>query len=186
MRCPRPSSHLLGVASLLFVAAYAGPTLAATVPAAEANDPQRLVFLLEYVGTDYDLAVRDGQVVNQLEYGELVRLTKELLDRYRERPEPSEKVATGLAQLQELVRQRAPATRVWAASRKLLPELAGSLAVSVRPKTLPNLGNGRRLWASDCAPCHGPTGAGDGPAATDLEPPPAALVGQTLDELSPH
>ena len=56
------SSGLFGCASLLFVAAYGGLTHAAGVPAARANDPQRLVFLLEYVGTDYDTAVRDGHI----------------------------------------------------------------------------------------------------------------------------
>lgn len=37
------------------------------------------------------------------------------------------------------------------------------------------LAEGRKLYASDCAACHGANGRGDGPAAQGLNPPPADL-----------
>lgn len=175
-----------GLAPLLVTAFLAARGHAADVFPAPSSDAQRLVFLLEYVGTDYDGAVRAGQVVNQIEYGELLRFTKQLIEGYRARQERSEAVTTGLTRFQELIRERAPGEEVWAASRRLLPPLARSLGVSVRPQTLPNLANGRRLWSSDCAPCHGPTGAGDGPAASDMKPPPTAFLHDTLEQLSPR
>ncbi|MGH7785935.1 MAG: c-type cytochrome, partial [Candidatus Binatia bacterium] len=175
-----------GLAALLLAALLAAPGPARGVSADPSSDARRLVFLLEYIGTDYDGAVRDGQVVNQVEYGEMLRFSEQLIQGYRARRERSEAVATGLAELQKQIRQRAPGDEIWAASRRLLPSLVRSLAVSVRPQALPNLANGRRLWASDCAPCHGPTGAGDGPAAAGPEPPPTAFLGDTLEQLSPR
>jgi len=37
----------------------------------------------------------------------------------------------------------------------------------------PDAARGATLYAANCASCHGPTGAGDGPAAVALEPKPA-------------
>jgi S1-C subfamily serine protease len=173
------------LAPLLVTVMLAAPGHAAVAPASP-SDAQRLVFLLEYIGTDYAGAVRDGQVVSQVEYGEMLRLTKQLIEGYGGRPARSEVVTTGLAELQTLIRQRAAAEQVRTTSRLLLPQLVRALGLSIRPPTVPNLANGRRLWSSDCAPCHGPTGAGDGPAAADMEPPPTAFAGDRLAQLSPR
>jgi mono/diheme cytochrome c family protein len=40
-----------------------------------------------------------------------------------------------------------------------------------------NLSNGEKLYAENCASCHGTTGKGDGEAAKDLNPPPVDLTG---------
>ena len=39
-----------------------------------------------------------------------------------------------------------------------------------------NIGKGAQLYATNCASCHGPEGYGDGPAAAQLNPPPANLA----------
>jgi high-affinity iron transporter len=38
------------------------------------------------------------------------------------------------------------------------------------PTTPPDLGKGAQLFAAACAPCHGASGHGDGPAAVNLNP----------------
>lgn len=40
------------------------------------------------------------------------------------------------------------------------------------PVTETMLARGAEIYASTCAPCHGPTGRGDGPAAEHLDPKP--------------
>jgi S1-C subfamily serine protease/mono/diheme cytochrome c family protein len=170
--------------------------LVALLPAATAHgenrapkpaiDSQRLVYLLEYIGTDYPAAVRDGRVVNQFEFGEVLRFTKQLIRDYRAMPKQSKTVSTGLAELLRLIEQRAASDQVWSLSRKLLPELVSSLGSDIRPQTAPNIANGRRLWGYDCAICHGPTGGGDGEAAGDMDPPPTAFRGDTIEQLSPR
>ncbi len=39
-----------------------------------------------------------------------------------------------------------------------------------------NLSSGKRLYDENCAVCHGPTGGGDGEAATGLDPVPSRLT----------
>ena len=180
----RPAATSLG-AVVLAVLLGASVRAVAESPA-RPLDAQRLVFLLEYVGTDYDGAVHDGAVLNQLEYGEVLRFTKQLIREYGASPGRSEGVLAGLRELEQSIERRAPAAEVWSATRRLLPEFARTLGGAARPSAPPNLANGRRLWAADCAPCHGPAGAGDGPASPDMEPPPTAFRGEYLDRLAPR
>jgi len=42
--------------------------------------------------------------------------------------------------------------------------------------TAENLAAGEKLYRADCASCHGATGIGDGPAAKNLNPPPANIA----------
>jgi mono/diheme cytochrome c family protein len=42
--------------------------------------------------------------------------------------------------------------------------------------TAEDLAQGRVLYTTHCASCHGPDGAGDGEAGTALNPPPANLI----------
>lgn len=39
--------------------------------------------------------------------------------------------------------------------------------------------NGKTLFVKNCAPCHGPSGKGDGPAAAALKPKPRDLTDKT-------
>ena len=39
---------------------------------------------------------------------------------------------------------------------------------------------GRKIYLTHCAKCHGDTGRGDGPGAKSLTPPPPALTGDVL------
>lgn len=41
---------------------------------------------------------------------------------------------------------------------------------------MPQPDEGARLYAENCAMCHGPTGQGDGPLAGEMSPPPANLA----------
>src|SRR5262249_58434235 len=43
------------------------------------------------------------------------------------------------------------------------------------PYQATSIAAGAALYAQDCATCHGPSGAGDGPAARAMSPPPPDL-----------
>ena len=160
--------------------------LAAHPATGERADPQQITFLLQYVGTDYAAAVRDGKVANQFEYGEVLRFTKRVIDDYGTLPGRSPKVAAKLGELEQLMAERAPAARVWTLANRLVPKLGRTVGGAARPERLPNLASGRRLWMDDCAICHGDIGAGDGPASPNMEPLPTAFRGDFLARLSPH
>ena len=137
-----------GFTTFLFIALVAAPGRGVDFSPAPANDAQRLVFLLEYLGTDYDAAVRDGRIVNQIEYGEMLRLSDQLIEGYNVRGKTSEAVSAGLAEVQKLIKQRAAGEEVWATSRRLLPELASSWRRSSCIASRPP-----RLVRSRAAPC---------------------------------
>jgi mono/diheme cytochrome c family protein len=44
------------------------------------------------------------------------------------------------------------------------------------PRKAETVEHGGRIYAENCAACHGPTGAGDGAAGRDLSPPPGNLA----------
>src|SRR4030067_2245808 len=44
------------------------------------------------------------------------------------------------------------------------------------PLISPNPAEGALIYTDKCAPCHGPSGLGDGPQASQLPNPPAALA----------
>ena len=46
------------------------------------------------------------------------------------------------------------------------------LAALAAPARAAGTSRGQALYASNCVPCHGPTGQGDGPLAAGLRPPP--------------
>ena len=50
-----------------------------------------------------------------------------------------------------------------------------ALPASIFPIVPPDLDNGAKLYNQECAQCHGPKGLGDGPQATQLSVPVAAL-----------
>jgi mono/diheme cytochrome c family protein len=171
------------VALLLACLAWLG-----TVRAADPTPltPERLVYLLEYIGTDYADAVQGGVVVNQFEFDEVRALGQQLVDGYTARRSRTDAVAASLRELVQSIDRRAPADEVWSATRRLLPVLAKAVGANPRPSTIPNMANGRRLWESDCASCHGGTGAADGPSAAGMNPPPAAFRGAYGARLSPR
>ena len=111
------------VVVLAGLAGSAAPTGAAESRAAAAAAPTaddadgRLVYLLEYVGMDYGHAVQDGAVVDPVEYGEVLRLVKELARGYGARRDRSPAVVSGIAALEKDLVARAPAEKVYAASR---------------------------------------------------------------------
>ena len=57
-------------------------------------------------------------------------------------------------------------------ARGLAALLVQAHPIPLVPDTLPHHARGAELYARLCASCHGPTGAGDGPAGAGLDPPP--------------
>jgi mono/diheme cytochrome c family protein len=61
-------------------------------------------------------------------------------------------------------------------------EIRETIADKVAPKGEEQIQAGAELYAQQCYSCHGDQGAGDGPAAGALQPPPRNFVGTPRDE----
>src|SRR3546814_18470270 len=80
-------------------------------------------------------------------------------------------VARAATLRQSIAAKSAPAT-VEEQSRGLAEALLGSSPVPLAPRSAPDLARGAPLDAETCSMCHGAPGAGTGPAAAGLAPPP--------------
>ncbi len=137
---------------------------------------QRLVFLLQYLATDYDRAVQNGKIVDSLEYGEMQRFAGEALKIYQSTTGIQQQTLIRLRQLERLIAVRAAVPPI----RKICDEATAILVVeknlSVFPQNTPNLTYGRDLFQENCVSCHGVLGAGDGPSADTLNPKPRDFI----------
>jgi S1-C subfamily serine protease/mono/diheme cytochrome c family protein len=150
---------------------------------------EELVFLLQYIGTDYESAVRDGRIVNAPEYREMLLFVAEAQERYTAlRPgEPSSApVPAALRDLTRRVRSLAPTGEVSGAATALAARIATEMDIATSPERRPDLGRGREIFLSDCAVCHGARGGGDGDAAESLDPPPTSFRDRRMNLVSAH
>jgi len=155
---------------------------------AAAAEAERLVYLLEYIGVDYGHAVRDGAILDDFEYGEMLEFARVLLENTPAllAAGAAADVEGELGALLDLVLARAPDAEVRAHTSVLVRRLIDETRVEAVPATTPNLKRGRRLFAANCAPCHGEAGGGDGRAAPGMEPPPTSFREARMNRVSPH
>ncbi len=140
-----------------------------------ASEPlQQFQQLVDYVGVDYQDAVRDGRVLNQTEYEEMLDFSGALVDLALQLPEAPEREALveRARRMQMLVREKADSARVSALAGEMRQQLIAAYGLEVVPAQAPDLARGKALYAEQCVACHGAGGKGDGPLAAKLDPRP--------------
>lgn len=61
-----------------------------------------------------------------------------------------------------------------------------ALVVACTQLAMPEPPEGQRLFADNCASCHGASGMGDGPWAAGMSPPPSDLTSLAVDGMFPR
>jgi high-affinity iron transporter len=146
--------------------------------AAQAQQPGTTVQttwrLLDYVAVDYKEAVRGGRVVNELEYTEMRDFSAAIARQIAALPGHGAKggLVERAAALQQAIASRAEPAQVAGLARGLAGDLIAAYPVTLAPAAAPDPARGAALYAQHCASCHGAAGAGDGPLARGMEPPP--------------
>jgi high-affinity iron transporter len=150
----------------------------ATPAPAQGNDAQTAWRLLDYLSVDYAGAVSGGKVVSESEYAEMREFSGSVAERLSALPtnpaKPALLAASG--KLRAAIERKAPADEVAAIARQLGRDLLKAYPVPLGPKTIPDAELGTRLYAQDCASCHGIEGRADTPMARQLDPPPIAFA----------
>src|SRR5712691_7622146 len=149
---------------------------AAVVPAPpDGGDAQRLVTVLDYVGSDYARAVREGAVVNAAEYDEQLKfvddmraLTASVLGG---RAAPGDPLAVALSRVESEVGSRADPADVARACRAAKEEAVARFGLRTVPTETPSLEAARTLYAQSCAVCHGASGDARTEQAARLDAP---------------
>ena len=151
----------------------------------ERIEPERLVFLLQYLGTDYGAAVESGQVISEFEYQEMLDFSQLLLEESRQLGPPQE-ILTELEDIRRLIEEKREWSEVRGLTLSLLPRFSEHLNVISYPAVVPNLSRGKRFFVENCAKCHGLEGDGKGPSAAELDPPPRSFQDPRMNQLAPH
>ncbi|MYM85453.1 c-type cytochrome [Duganella sp. FT50W] len=154
---------------------FTGTAIAEPAPPVDAK---QLWQLIDYVAVDYSGAVSNGAVASDAEYAEMLDFTENAGKQVQSLPTHSSKqqIAAAIAELRAAVVRKADAAEVARLAHYANGLLLVAYPIPVAPKAVPDLARGRSLYLAQCAACHGTYGAGDGPLAADLEPPPIAFT----------
>jgi high-affinity iron transporter len=148
--------------------------------------PEELVFLLQYVGSDYRGAVSQGAVRDELEYQEMCQFTRILLEEHARIAPEGPEVGSGLARLAALVEAKEDPQKVLDLTRELVAAMTRELGLVTYPARAPRIAEGAKFYATACAQCHGANGDGLGRSAAGQVPPPTSFREGRMKKVAPH
>ena len=158
---------------LCFIAAQ--PARAQSSSAGEVQVSWRL---LDYIAVDYREAVRGGQVINAGEFQEMEEFSASVGDKLAALPANPAKarLVADADALRKIIAAKSDPALVAQSARALADRLIGAYPVPLAPASVPSLERGARLYADNCASCHG--GKGEGPSGefAKLDPAPIAFA----------
>jgi len=139
-----------------------------------AGDIQQLLQLIDYVGVDYGEAVRDGKIINPDEFEEMKDFSQGIKQQVVDLPEGETRIKlVGLAaRLADGVAAAEDPAEIRAVTGEMRQAIIDGYKVTVVPRKAPDLARAAQLYSENCASCHGVNGAGDGPLAAGMQPPP--------------
>jgi high-affinity iron transporter len=164
---------LSALSALVFVAA--APLAAQDSPA------KRLASIAGVAVEEYTKGVDDqGRIFAQLEYDEATTFladARALTDRITDGREAV--LAALIDTMRTAVADKVVPARLIEIHARLVAVLGPDAALDY-PLAAVALEEGKRIYETRCASCHGATGNGDGPAAAGLNPPPPAFADHEL------
>ena len=160
------SRRLRRLATLLF--------LLLALPVHAQEQAKRLIALLDYLGSDYKNAVKDGQVLSTDEYEEMQEFSKrslELLNQLKQVDKGDKAgIEAAVTLLASHVEQKADPKTVADLAKSTKEKLLAAYQIVPYPRRLPALAEGKKLYDDNCSQCHGATGKGDGPGRESMKP----------------
>lgn len=154
--------------------------LFSATPVLANEQAKRLVALLDYLGSDYKNAVYDGKIISASEYDEMMEFSKRSLELQTQLASTDGADKAGveaiIKSLASHIAHKADAQVISDLAHDAKAKLIASYNIIPYPEAIPSFASGRQIFNENCAPCHGPTGRGDGPARQTINPknPPPA------------
>jgi high-affinity iron transporter len=140
---------------------------------------RRIADVASIAAAEYAEGVIDGAVVRPDEYEEATLFLAEARRTAESLPvDVRDRVTPHLDAMAAMQRELVAAARLDERLQLLRTTLESALGIPLDPLPdgAPTLAVGRAVYDASCAQCHGPGGAGDGPAAPGLDPAPADLA----------
>ena len=148
-----------------------------------ASKAKKIIMMLDIMAKEYDLGIKNGKIINAIEYKESQVFLEQSLERYQSiishMPDlkNAKQLKTKLKNLRTNLKDKIDPREIKISASAIQSQILKELGIELR-KTPPraiNIQNGRNIFKSNCAQCHGLTGSGDGPLASKLYPAPAVL-----------
>ncbi|HSE84335.1 MAG TPA: cytochrome c/FTR1 family iron permease, partial [Thermodesulfobacteriota bacterium] len=136
---------------------------------------KRILSLVDYIGGDYKNAVQQGKIINKEEYDEMLEFSSESLGLFKKlKASEGDKaeIEGDLSELQKKIQNKSPVEDLESLSKDIKNKIISTYGIATYPQHHPSLETGRDLYVKNCAQCHGVAGAGNGPLASNLTPPP--------------
>ena len=173
--CPCTRFASRGFASGWLVQLAMWIVLLAPACASASASPETVVHLLDYIGVDYPQFVHEGKVLDEAEYKEQQEFSRQVITVLHASPEIPRRSALlqSAAVLATRIDERVAGDEVARLASGLRWQVIQAYGLVVAPRQAPDLALGAKLYAAQCASCHGAQGHGDGPAAKGLDPAPA-------------
>ncbi len=141
---------------------------------AQQDQAKRLVSLLDYLGSDYKNAVKDGKILSADEYTEMQEFSKRSQEIFNELKQTDKADKAGvestIKSLAGEIEKKADPQSVAELAKTAKDKLIAAYNIVPYPKQLPSFDAGQKLYAENCAQCHGATGKGDGPGRESMNP----------------
>lgn len=177
---PAPRKPWVGVVRLAEIRAVTPRAAAA------GREADRLIARLQYVAADYRYVVKDGEVLDQEEYGEQLAVLSDTVTLAEQLGLPRA-VRDALFSIRGRVEGKTPPEEVYAACKAVIRDVADAVGPALVTPSIAELGLAAATFAEKCVPCHGAQGDGKGPASKGMDPPPASFRDPAFtDLLSPR
>ena len=137
---------------------------------------QRLLQLIDYIGVDYREAIKDGQVINTEEYGEMKDFALAVRENILQLEGVDKKLINQVAMLESLVNSKADPDEVAKLTTDMHSQMVADYDILVVPRAVPNTLIAKQLYEKNCIACHGVKGNGGGPLAKTMEPLPTNFL----------
>lgn len=134
---------------------------------------RQLAQLAEYIGVDYAKAVKDGQVINDNEYLEMMEFSQLIITKSSlAATADAESLAVLAKALQRAIHDKKGVEEIRQMSASLRGTLLGLIPQLSLPERVLSQEKIRPIFETTCGSCHGVSGQGDGVLAAQLDPTP--------------
>lgn len=137
------------------------------------SNVQQLIHLLDYLGNDYSSAVSNGKVISTQEYEEMKEFSFKIKEQLLlTKLDTNIAISTSINKLPNMVMSKSNSTEVKALCTSIKNQIIDITGYITYPKNWPNFINAKKIYAENCARCHGVDGSGNGNDGLTLNPPP--------------
>lgn len=166
------------------------PDQSSTASNSDSKNLETIIHLLGYISRDYPNGVKDGKIINEQEYDEMIEFSQQVLvltGKSQKILQKSPNLTSEIQTLIGLINNKGSEASINLAANQIKDEIIKVSNMKTAPESWPSYQNGSKLFAANCASCHGIKGDGNGLNAKGLDPAPTNFLdGELMKEVSPY